>query len=50
VHSSEKEFSRGGGNPRSLQLEDFFMMAPKLDAHVFNFRFDLIEVCHRCAN
>jgi hypothetical protein len=46
VHSGEEEFSRGRGDPRPLELEDFLPLAPDLDPHVLDLPSDEFEVCH----
>jgi hypothetical protein len=42
VHPSKEEFSRGGGNPRPLKLEDFLALSSDLDAHMLDFGTNVI--------
>ena len=42
LHPPQEEFSRGRGNPRPLELENFLPLAPYLDAHVLNFPSDVV--------
>jgi hypothetical protein len=42
VHPCKEEFSRGGGDPCPLELEDFPALPSDLDAHVLDFGTDVI--------
>jgi hypothetical protein len=37
MHAPKEEFSRRGGNPRPLKLQDFPTQLSDLDAHVLDF-------------
>jgi hypothetical protein len=47
VHPSKEEFSRGGGNPCPLKLEDFLALPSDLDAHVLDFGTDVMGKASR---
>jgi len=42
VHPSKEEFSRSGGDPCPLELEDFPALPSDLNAHVLDFGPDVI--------
>jgi hypothetical protein len=44
VHPPKEEFGRGRGDPRPLKPDDFLPLAPRLDAHVFDFPSYMVEV------
>ena len=45
-HSAEEQFGRGCRNPGPLKLENFLPLSKHLNAHVFDFSPDEVEVCH----
>jgi hypothetical protein len=43
MHPAEEEFSRGRGDPRPLELEDFLALPGHLDAHSLDFSPDMVK-------
>jgi hypothetical protein len=43
MHPCKKEFSRGGGYPCPLKMEDFLALSSYLDAHVLDFGTDVLD-------
>jgi hypothetical protein len=42
VHPSKEKFSRGGGEPCPLKLQDLLTLSSDLDAHMLDFGTDVI--------
>jgi hypothetical protein len=47
VHPAEQQLGRRRADPAPLKLQDFLALAPDMDAHLFDFPSDEVEVWHR---